>query len=123
MYSESFYIDPAPFWTDRAKLFSDQTVKGIEEADKNSGKFLSGLQLSKLLTEAGPYHRVVAVDQATRRLQNDSQDSIFRPSPSSRRCATRTPSADNMETVLRGAGLLATTQVKLKMTEETVQRM
>ena len=63
LYSESFYMDPGAFWTERAKLFSDQQIKSFEEADKNSGKFLSGLELSKLLTEAGPYHRFVAVEQ------------------------------------------------------------
>src|SRR5665213_2038445 len=65
LYSESFYLDPAPIWADRTKLFSAQQVKSLEEADKNSGKFLSGLQLNKLLTEAGPYHRFVAAEQAT----------------------------------------------------------
>ena len=28
LYSESFYIDPAPFWTERAKLFNPQIGKG-----------------------------------------------------------------------------------------------
>jgi hypothetical protein len=118
MYSESFYLDPAPFWTDRTKLFSDQTVKAIEEADKNSGRFLSGLQLSKLLTEAGPYHRVVAVDQAS---------AGYKTAPKTHLPAfavvteMRDPEAfgRNIETVLRGAALFATAQVKLKMVEET----
>ncbi len=117
MYTESFYIDPAPFWTDRAKLFNAQTVKAIEENDKNSGRFLSGLQLSKLLTEAGPYQRIVVVDQ-------DSAGYKITPKTHIPAFAVATemrdPQAfgDNIETVLRGAGVLALTQVKLKMSEE-----
>ncbi len=117
MYTESFYIDPAPFWTDRAKLFNAQTVKAIEESDKSSGRFLSGLRLSKLLTEAGPYHRIVVVDQ---------ESAGYKITPKTRIPAfaiateMRDPQAfgDNIETVLRGAGVLALTQVKLKMSEE-----
>jgi Protein of unknown function (DUF3352) len=117
LYSESFYLDPAPIWADRTKLFSAQQVKSLEDADKNSGKFLSGLQLSKLLTEAGPYHRFVAVEQAT---------AGYKITPKTHLPAfgvvseMRNPESfgRNLETVLRGAALLATTQVKLKMNEE-----
>ncbi len=120
MYSESFYLDPAPFWTDREKLFNPQTVKGIEENDKNSGRFLSGLQLSKLLTEAGPYQRVVVVDQASAGYKTAPKTHI--PAFA---LVTEMRDPENfgghMETVLRGAGLLASTQVHLKLTEETYQ--
>jgi hypothetical protein len=120
LYSESFYLDPAPIWTDRSKLFSAQQAKSLEEADKNSGKFLSGLQLSKLLTEAGPYHRFVAAEQATAGYK-------ITPKQHLPAFALVTEMRDpesfsrNLETVLRGGALLATatTQVKLKMNEET----
>ncbi|HVS34353.1 MAG TPA: hypothetical protein VMS17_02160 [Gemmataceae bacterium] len=120
LYSESFYLDPAPFWTDRDKLFNPQTVKGIEENDKNSGRFLSGLRLSKLLTEAGPYHRIVVVDQASAGYKTTPKTHI----PAFAIVTEmRDPEAfgDNMETVLRGAALLAQSQVKMKMTEEKYQ--
>ncbi len=118
LYSESFYMDPAPFWTDRAKLFSDQQIKSMEAADKNSGRFLSGLELSKLLTEAGPYQRFVAVEQ---------KSAGYKTTPKLHVPAfavvteMRDPEAfgRHLETVLRGAALLALTRVKLKMTEET----
>ncbi len=118
MYTESFYMDPAPFWTDRAQLFSAQTVKGIEENDKNSGRFLSGLRLSKLLTEAGPYQRVVVVDQASAGYKTTPKTHIPAFAVVTE---MRDPEAfgDNIETVLRGAGVLALTQVKLKLSEET----
>jgi hypothetical protein len=118
LYSESFYLDPAPFWTDRAKLFNPQTVKGIEDADQNSGRFLSGLHLSKLLTEAGPYHRIVVVDQPSAGYKTTPKTHIPAFAVVTE---MRDPEAfgDNIETVLRGAALLAQTQVKMKMTEET----
>jgi hypothetical protein len=117
LYSESFYLDPAPIWADRAKLFSAQQVKSLEETNKNSGKFLSGLQLSKLLTEAGPYHRFVAAEQATAGYKITPKQHIpaFAVVSEMREPETF---GRNLETVLRGAALLATTQVKLKMNEE-----
>jgi hypothetical protein len=117
LYSESFYLDLAPIWADRAKLFSAQQVKSLEEADKNSGKFLSGLQLNKLLTEAGPYHRFVAAEQATAGYKITPKQHIPAFAVVSE---MREPESfgRNLETVLRGAALLATTQVKLKMNEE-----
>jgi len=118
LYSESFYMDPAAFWTERAKLFSDQQIKSFEEADKNSGKFLSGLELSKLLTEAGPYHRFVAVEQESAGYKTTPKQHVPAFAVVTE---MRDPEAfgRNLETVLRGAALFALTQVKLKMTEET----
>ena len=60
-----------------------QQVKAMEEADKNSGKFLSGLQLSKLLTQAGP---TTASSPSTRRrpATRPRRSSTSPPSPSSR---------------------------------------
>jgi hypothetical protein len=119
LYSESFYLDPAPIWTDRAKLFSPQQAKSLEDADKNSGKFLSGLRLSKLLTEAGPYHRFVAAEQATAGYKITPKQHLPAFAVVSE---MRDPESlgRNLETVLRGAALLARTasQVKLKMNEE-----
>ena len=90
----------------------------MEETDKNSGKFLSGLALSKLLTEAGPYQRFVAVEQKSAGYKTTPK--VHVPA-----FAVVTEMRDpeefgrHLETVLRGAALLALTRVKLKMTEET----
>ena len=118
LYSESFYMDPGAFWTERGNLFSDQQIKSFEETDKNSGKFLSGLQLSKLLTEAGAYHRFVAVEQESAGYKTTPKQHVPAFAVVT---AMRDPEAfgRNLETVLRGAALLALTQVKLKMTEQT----
>ena len=117
LYSESFYLDPAAIWTDRAKLVNSQLVKAMEEADKNSGKFLSGLRISKLLTDAGPYHRFVSVEQATAGYTITPKQHIpaFAVVSEMRESETL---GRNLETVLRGLAFLATTQVKLKMNEE-----
>jgi hypothetical protein len=65
LYSESFYLDVGKFWDQRAKLFPDKQVKSFEEADANSGRFpFSTLKLSKALTQAGAYHRVVVARQS-----------------------------------------------------------
>jgi Protein of unknown function (DUF3352) len=118
LYTDSFYLDPAPLWTDRAKLFSDQVAKQFEETDKNSGRFLSGLSLNKLLTEAGPYHRLVVAEAPTTAYKTTPKQHIPAFALVSE---MRDPEAlgRNLETVLRGAALFATTQIKLKLTEET----
>ena len=102
LYSESFYMDPAAFWTERGNLFSDQQIKSFEEADKNSGKFLSGLQLSKLLTEAGPYHRFVVVEQESAGYKTTPKQHVPAFAVVTE---MRDPEAfgRNLETVLRGA--------------------
>jgi hypothetical protein len=118
LYSASSYMDFSRIWLDREKLFGAEVAKGLEEADKNSGKLISGLQLSKQLQQAGPYYRVVAVNQAkipyTR--MPKQQFPAFAVV-----LELREPEefGKTMETVLRGAGLLASQQTKLKIVEET----
>ncbi|HBI43712.1 MAG TPA: hypothetical protein DDY78_12805 [Planctomycetales bacterium] len=117
LYSESFYLDPAAIWTDRAKLVNSQLVKSMEETDKNTGKFLSGLRISTLLTDAGPYQRFVAAEQPTAgyKIVPAQHVPAFAVVSEMRNPETL---GRNLETALRGAALLATTQVKLKMNEE-----
>src|SRR5262249_43975506 len=114
----SFYLDPARVWTDREKLYDAKEIKQLEDFDKNSGKFLSGLQLSKILTAAGPYHRVVVVNQpkADYEKQPDQHFPAFAFVPE-----LRDPDSSDrsMGTVLRGAGLLAATQTKMKYVEDS----
>jgi hypothetical protein len=118
LYSESFYLDPARIWQDRGYLFDEPTVKSMEEFDKNSGRLLSGLQISKLLTEAGPYHRVVAVNQSTNPYKTTPKIQIPAFAVVSE-LRDPEPFAKNMETVFRGLGLLASSQVKLDFDEAT----
>ena len=117
LYSTSYYLDVAKLWENRAKLLDEPQLKQVEEFDKNSGRFLGGTRMSKLLTEAGPYQRIVVAHQMKRDYQTAPGQylpafafvlEIREPESFSKR----------VESVLRGAALLATTQVPLKLMEE-----
>ena len=117
LYSTSYYLDVAKLWENRAKLLGEKPLKKVEEFDKNSGRFLGGTRLSQLLTEAGPYQRVVVAHQP---------DSDYKTVPGQYIPAfafileMREPESfsKRAETVLRGAAFLATTQVPLTLVEE-----
>ncbi len=117
LYSSSFFLNVSQFWEQRAKLFNDKQLKGLEEFNKNSGVFLAGTQFSKLLTQAGAQHRLVVANSAK---------SSYKTVPAQRIPAfaavidMREPDAfaRSMEAILRAAALLGTTQVKLKLVEE-----
>jgi hypothetical protein len=117
LYSTSYYLDVAKLWENRAKLLAEKPLKKLEEFDKNSGRFLGGTRMSQLLTEAGPYQRIVVAHQPNRDYKTTPGQYIpafafilemREPDSFSKRA----------ETVLRGAALLATTQVPLTLREE-----
>jgi hypothetical protein len=117
LFSGSYYYDVGKFWDDRAKLFPDNQVKQFEEFDKNSGRFLAGNKFSTLLTQAGPRQRLVVVNQPKVPYKVTPKQSI----PAFAVVAEmRKPDefARSLDTVLRGAALLAGTQVKFKLVEE-----
>jgi hypothetical protein len=118
LYSTSYYLDLAKLWENRAKFLNEQQLKKLEEFDKNSGRFLAGTRMSTLLTEAGPYQRVVVAHQAKTGYHTTPGQYIpafavvlemRQPDSFSKRA----------ETILRGAALLATTQIPMKLVEET----
>jgi hypothetical protein len=117
VYSDSYYLDVGKFWENREKLFPAQQVKQFEDFDKNSGRFLAGNRFSKLLTQAGPYQRLVVAHQASPGYKTRPKTTI----PAFAVVVEmREPEefAKGMETVLRGAALLAGTQASLRLTEE-----
>ncbi|MBX9628805.1 MAG: hypothetical protein K2X82_33735 [Gemmataceae bacterium] len=64
LYSQSFYLDLGFGWKHRTKLVNEQTLKDIDEGEKQLSKFLPGaVKLGELLESWGPYHRLVAVNQ------------------------------------------------------------
>jgi hypothetical protein len=117
LYSTSYFMDLAKLWENRARLFNEKQLKTLEEFDSKSGRFLAGTRVSKLLTEAGPYQRVVVAHQPKTGYKTAPGQYIpafalvleMRDSESFSKRA---------ETILRGAALLATTQVPLKSVEE-----
>jgi hypothetical protein len=117
LFSESFWLDVGKFWDNRKQLFNAKQVKTFEDFDKSSGKFLAGSRFSQLVTYAGPYHRLVAVNQST---------SVYHTAPKSRIPAfayvlsLREPARFNraVNAILRGAAFLVGFQYRLKLVEE-----
>lgn len=118
LYSTSFYLDVGKFWTDREKLLAEGTRKQLEGAEKNLGRFLAGRKLSELLTQAGPYHRFVAVAQAKSGYAKHPEQIV----PAfAYNVSMRDPGfGQAMDGLLRAVALFAGAQAKLKMVEEEV---
>ncbi|HEY7310896.1 MAG TPA: hypothetical protein VH643_16145 [Gemmataceae bacterium] len=117
VYSESNYLDISAIWKDRAKLFNEKQVQALEKFDKQATPFMAGAKVSKLLTQAGPYYRFVAAHQPKVGYKTTPKISI----PAFALVwELREPEAfaKSMETVLRGAALLAGAQADLKLVEE-----
>jgi hypothetical protein len=118
LYSESNYLDFASIWSERTKLFPEKQVKGIEDFDKTSARFLLGNRLSKILPQIAPYYRFVAAQQGKTAYKKEPQQRIPAFAVVSE---LREPEAfgKSMEGILRAAALLASFNVKLKLAEET----
>jgi len=117
LFSESIYWDLSVFWTDRVKLFGEKNAKNIEQFDENSGRFLSNFRFSKLLSQAGTYHRFVAVHQPKKGYKKQPKTAV--PAFA---LVTEMRKPDEfskaMETILRGAALFGGSQFGLKLIEE-----
>lgn len=115
--SLSFHLDLGKFWQNRQKLVpGKQENKQLDQLEKASALFLGGVKLSTLLNQAGAQHRIVVVQQT----KSSYKTVPGQPIPAfGVILAMRDPAfARSMETILRGAGLLASTQANLKMVEE-----
>lgn len=115
--SLSFHLDLGKFWQNRAKLVpGKQENKQLDQLEKASALFLGGVKLSTLLNQAGVHHRIVAAQQ----IRPSYKTVPAQPLPALGWIVDmRDPAfARSMETILRGAGLLASTQANLKMVEE-----
>jgi len=64
LFSASIYQDVSRYWTERKTLFGENEVKELEKTDNDSGKVVSAFRLSKIVSNAGTYHRFVAVSNA-----------------------------------------------------------
>jgi hypothetical protein len=63
VFSTSYYLDVGKFWEFRNKVFNAEIAKHIEDFDKRTIPFFPKNWLSKLLKQAGPHQRFVAVVQ------------------------------------------------------------
>jgi hypothetical protein len=116
-FSASYYLNLPSIWEDRAKLFNAKQAKALEEFDKTSARFLAGTRMSKLLTQAGPYQRFVAVNQPKVPYKTQPKTPV---GAFAFVAELREPEAfgKSVNAVLRGAAFLASFQVKLKLVEE-----
>jgi hypothetical protein len=117
LFSSSYYFDLARIWLDRKALFNEKQVQALEQFDKTTAPFMAGNKVSRLLTQLGPYHRLVVVNQPKGAYTKQPKQNI----PAFALVVElRDPEAfgRSMEGMLRAAALLATTQIKLKLTEE-----
>jgi hypothetical protein len=117
LFSSSYYLDLAAIWESRAQLFNDAQNKALEAFDKSSGRFLTGSSFSKLVGLTGTNHRLVVAHQPTCAYKTIPQQNI----PAFAYVVElRDPESfgKRMEVILRAAGILASTQVKLQTFEE-----
>jgi hypothetical protein len=116
-FSASYYLNLPSIWEDRAKLFNEKQAKALEEFDKTSARFLVGNRMSKLLTQAGPYQRFVAVNQPKVPYKTQPKTPV---GAFALVTELREPEAfgKSIGPILRGAAFLASFQVKLKLVEE-----
>ena len=61
--TSSYFLDLGQYWDQRVGILGEKNAKGLEEGDKNLGKFLGGIKLEKLFHAAGPHHRLVFAQQ------------------------------------------------------------
>lgn len=118
LVSMSYYLDLGRMWAEREQLFTEQLRKGINDGEKNLGRFLAGRRLSDILTQVGPYHRFVIAAQTDTGYQRKPDQ----PQPAYGFVADmRQPGfAEAMSGVLRATALVVSLQAKLKLAEEKV---
>lgn len=116
LFSTSYYLDAAKVWEQRAKLFNEKQMKGLEDTDKKSAFFLAGKSLNELLVQAGPHHRFVAVNPDRTPYKTDPGQRV--PAFAFVMDMRKKDFGKTMETILRGAALLGGNQFSLKMVEE-----
>ena len=117
LYSESKYFSIANLWKERAALFNQDVVRGLEKTEKQVPPFLVGAKLSKLLMQAGPYYRFVAAHQS--KIGYKTTPKIIIPA-FALVLEMREPEAfgKSMESILRGVALLTGSKANLKLVEE-----
>jgi hypothetical protein len=119
--SASYYLDLGRFWEERHKVLNKEAVKALEGFEKNSGRFLGGIKLGKLLGQAGAHQRIVVATQP-------EGSTVYKTRP--KQAVTsfalvqemRDPAfAKSMNTILRTVALLGAAQFNLKLVEEKHQ--
>jgi hypothetical protein len=118
IFSQSFYLDQGALWEKRKELLNETLVKQFEEGNKGS-RFLPGTSLSKMLTQAGPHHRIV-VAQRDELPYKDVTPAQRIPAIAIVNSIRDPAFGKSMDGVLRAVALFAGAQVNLKLVEEDV---
>jgi hypothetical protein len=118
LYSQSFYLDLATFWTERKKLLNAEVLKEFEKGVADVSKVLPGTTLGKLLEMSGPHHRFVAVERGANHYKTVSDTPLPEMALVS---SMKDPQfGKTMNTTLRTAAALASLGVGMSMSEEKV---
>ncbi|MBL8797672.1 MAG: DUF3352 domain-containing protein [Planctomycetia bacterium] len=117
LFSTSYVLDLAQFWEQRAKLLNAKQVQDLEEGEKQAAKVLAGIKLGKILSQAGPHQRFVAVHQPKAGYQTQPGTNI--PAIAFVQ-SMRDPYgfARSLETIIRAGVLASRGQTGLKLAEE-----
>ncbi|HYH69108.1 MAG TPA: hypothetical protein VD866_30720 [Urbifossiella sp.] len=118
VYSQSFYLDFGHAWAKRGDLFTAEMVRDLDKANADISKVLPGsAKLGELLEAWGPHHRLVVVNRTTQPYKTLPGNALpgfgYVASARDPKFLTGVPAS------IRAAGLLASLQLGLKMTETT----
>jgi hypothetical protein len=119
-FSTTYYLDLGRFWKNRDQVLTPEVLKQLEKFEKNSGRFLGGVKLGTLLSQAGAYQRFVQTVQ--------KGSTVYKRKPKQPLGGAfalvqemRDPAfAKSMDTILRSAALFASlaTPFSVRMVEE-----
>ena len=116
--SQCFWFDFKALWEQKGKLFNEKIAKDFEDGIKRASPFLPGTTLDKLFVQSGPYHRIVVAQQDGDRGYK-IKPGQYLPAFAYVGSMREEKFGKSMEGIVRGVALLAGTQVKLKLFEET----
>ncbi len=118
LYSQSFYLDLATLWRERAKLINGQQLKDVEKAEKDLSTLLPNITLGKLLEMSGAYHRVVVADVPGDAYKTKPVTSL--PAAALVVSMRDEQFGKTMSAALRAGAFAATLQYKLKMSTQDI---
>jgi hypothetical protein len=117
LYSHAFYLDLAAFYNEREKIFNKEVSKNLADFQKQVSKVLPSASFEKLMNSTGPIHQVVIAYSDKKPYKTEPNQKI---PPGAYIVPLRDKEASrNFEALVRAGGFLASTQVPLKMSEET----
>jgi hypothetical protein len=114
--STSYFLDLNKFWENRQKILTPEQAKTIDKFQADTGKYLRGIGVGTILQQSGKGHRIVTAVPGKSPYQ-------IKPSLQTGSFAIvldmRDPGFEkSMSTILRGAALIGSFQLGLKMVDE-----